>query len=56
MTRLHGAEFLIRITNIVPRFVAAGLCVAHVVFEVIFKGRQFSEAVTPFLQFYSAPW
>ncbi|CDJ65680.1 hypothetical protein, conserved [Eimeria necatrix] len=36
--------------------VMAGLCVAHVVFEVIFKRRQFSEAVTPFLQFYSAPW
>lgn len=29
---------------------------AQIVFEVIFKGRQFSEVVRPFLEFYSAPW
>ncbi|CDI83488.1 hypothetical protein, conserved [Eimeria acervulina] len=34
----------------------AGICMAQVVFEVLFEGRKFSEAVHPFRQFYSAPW
>ncbi|CDJ33227.1 uncharacterized protein EMH_0052570 [Eimeria mitis] len=34
----------------------AGACVAQVVFEVLFKGRQFADALRPFRQFYSAPW
>ncbi|CDJ47120.1 hypothetical protein, conserved [Eimeria brunetti] len=36
--------------------VMAGACVAQVVFEVLFKGRQFPEALRRFRQFYSAPW
>ncbi|CDJ56798.1 hypothetical protein, conserved [Eimeria maxima] len=54
--RTAWLEFLSHARKHHDGLVMAGVCMAQIVFEVIFKGRQFSEVVRPFLEFYSAPW